>query len=436
MPPRFHTRTVVSAPAAANRLPPGWNVTPREVDGCLFGYTWFAALATARPDLAYWLAEVMRVADRAYDAQAALEDQQQVPARPPVPAPNVANRELAALLPRLAELVGPERAASFAGAARQSGDANLAALVAQLTTGLGDAAGIALAPQAVAAAAAALPSGAELAERIVRCIGIYETNRGPTSTEPKPRESDLDTIAGLPASMATVEQATMPYAVDVLRRNPALWIRASPPLTKGELDDAASRCQGVAKLSKAVAVAAGKGATVEEFVASQRKLVTQSGLPDSEVRQMFEAVELKASIDEAHTEYVAAKGKKAKRQAVTDAIAALSDDDRLGLDDASLSAYIKNPRKWGENRAAWQRLAVNAMPGNLGARIEAIAESHQGTALAVPEYTRRVEQAMKANPKVTAAELVTQIGATNNPGEAGYGDHIWQIYQRLYGAAK
>jgi hypothetical protein len=407
--------------------------------------------------------------ERAYDAQAELDDQQAASAWRPIPvsaqAPPVANRELAGLLPQLAGLLGPERAASIAGAARQLGDASLPALIAQFAMALGFSAGAALASEAatgpvtataspsvaglppVAASpsaggplqaaasslAAVLPSVAELAERIVRCIGIYETNRGPTSTEPRPRESDLDTVAGLPASMATVEQATMPYAVDVLRRNPALWTRASPALTKGELDEAGSRCQGVAKLSKAVAVAAGKGATVEEFLTDQRKLVTQSGLPDAEVRQMFEAVELKAAVDEAHTDFLAAKGKKAKRQVVADAIAALSDDDRLGLDDASLSAYIKNPRKWGENRAAWQRLAVNGMSGDVGARIEAVSESNQGTALAVPEYTRRVEKALKANPKITEAELVPQIGATNNPGEAGYGGHIWEIYQRLYG---
>ena len=55
-------------------------------------------------------------------------------------------------------------------------------------------------------------SPSDLITRIARCIGIYETNRG--GDEPAPKESALDTVSGVHASMATIEQATMPYAVD------------------------------------------------------------------------------------------------------------------------------------------------------------------------------------------------------------------------------
>ena len=49
---------------------------------------------------------------------------------------------------------------------------------------------------------------------------MWETNRG--GDAPNPQESSLDTVAGVKASMATIEQATMPYALDALRRHVSL----------------------------------------------------------------------------------------------------------------------------------------------------------------------------------------------------------------------
>jgi hypothetical protein len=65
-----------------------------------------------------------------------------------------------------------------------------------------------------------LPSATELTSRIARCIGIRETNRG--KNDPAPKESSLDTVSGVRASMATIEQATMPYAIDAIRTHTKL----------------------------------------------------------------------------------------------------------------------------------------------------------------------------------------------------------------------
>src|SRR5262249_8583033 len=110
---------------------------------------------------------------------------------------------------------------------------------------------------APAAAPATLPTAEELTSRISNCIGIWETNRG--GDAPNPRESSLDTVAGVKASMATIEQATMPYALDALRRNASLRKLAEPELTKEEIDAAILRVQAVPTLLTAVSNASAAG---------------------------------------------------------------------------------------------------------------------------------------------------------------------------------
>ena len=73
--------------------------------------------------------------------------------------------------------------------------------------------------------------------------------------------------------------------------------------------------------------------------------------------------------------------------------------DRLGPGTGSLSAYIEDPKKWGENRAAWQWLAVDNMPGQVGARINSVATSSGGTALAGPVVRARVDAELAKDPK-------------------------------------
>src|SRR5690349_19955902 len=117
---------------------------------------------------------------------------------------------------------------------------------------------------AATAPAPALPTAEVLTERIANCIGVWETNRG--GDAPNPTESSLDTVAGVKASMATIEQATMPYALDALKRNASLRKLASPELTKEEINDAIARVTAVKTLLDAVKTAADAGTSADDFI--------------------------------------------------------------------------------------------------------------------------------------------------------------------------
>jgi hypothetical protein len=277
--------------------------------------------------------------------------------------------------------------------------------------------------QFLARAPAGLPSAETLTERIANCVGVWETNRG--GDAPNPTESSLDTVAGVKASMATIEQATMPYALDALRRNASLRKLATPELTKEEISDAIARTSAVTTLLNAVKTAADAGTSADDFIKAQQATITPSGLSDDNVRTMFSAVALKETIDAKHGEL---GPKKSAKQAAAEIPAA----DRLGLGTGSLTSYVRDPKKWGENRAAWQRLAVQNMPNDVGGRINAVATSSGGTALAGAVIRGRVDAQLAKKPQPSEEQLVKAVGAQNNPRETGYGDNIWATYQRLY----
>ena len=287
----------------------------------------------------------------------------------------------------------------------------------------GNASVTALLSRQTAAAPTALPTAEELTSRISNCIGVWETNRG--GDAPNPQESSLDTVAGVKASMATIEQATMPYALDALRRHVSLRNLAEPPLTREEIDAAIVRVQAVPMLLTAINTAADAGTTPDDFIRDQQARITPTGLTDEHVRTMFSAVELKQTIDTKH-------GELGKTKTPQQAAAEIPAQDRLGLGAGSLSSYIRTPRNWGENRAAWQRLAVNAMPGDVGARVNAVATSSGGTALAGPVVRARVDAQLAQTPQPTEQQLVERVAQANNPNETNYGANVWATYQRLY----
>lgn len=284
--------------------------------------------------------------------------------------------------------------------------------------------------QTQAATASKSPSSDELTERIARCIGIWETNRG--KDNPNPRESDLDTVAGVKASMATIEQATMPYAIDALKRNKGLREQATPALTMKELTAANDRCVAVSNLLSTVKTAEIKNITPDNFIQTNADVIAATGLSDDDVQTMFDAVVLRETLDQIHESSSKVKDKKRRKQAVRDGIATIAEDDRLGLGEGSLTAYINKPEKWGENRAAWQRKAVNLMPNNVGSRIESIAESSNGTGLAIPVIKARVDAALATKPTPNLETLVQTVAQQNNPKEKNYGVNVWATYARLY----
>ncbi|MDA0182965.1 hypothetical protein OJ997_21830 [Solirubrobacter phytolaccae] len=280
-----------------------------------------------------------------------------------------------------------------------------------------------LSRQAAPAEAVALPTAEELTTRISNCIGVWETNRG--GDAPSPRESSLDTVAGVKASMASIEQATMPYALDALRRHTSLRALAEPPLTREEIDAALLRVQGVPPLLSAINAASAAGTTADDFIRDQQAVITPTGLGDEHVRTMFSAVTLKGTIDTKH-------GELGKTKTPKQAAEEIPEGDRLGLGVGSLTSYIRTPKNWGENRAAWQRLAVDLMPGNVGARVNTVATSSGGTALAGPVVRARVDAQLAKTPQPTEQALVEAVAQQNNPNETGYGGNVWATYQRLY----
>ena len=72
------------------------------------------------------------------------------------------------------------------------------------------------------------------------------------------------------------------------------------------------------------------------------------------------------------------------------------------------------------------------MPGDVGARVNAVATSSGGTALAGPVVRARVDAQLAQTPQPTEQQLVERVAQANNPNETGYGANVWATYQRLY----
>ena len=305
-------------------------------------------------------------------------------------------------------------------------------------------------PSTASTTAQSMPSADELTARLTRCIGIWETNRG--KDNPDPKESTLDTVAGVHASMATTDQATMPYAITALKTHKSLRDKATPPLTIKELNSAEARCIAVSTLLKSVAKSSKKGETPDEFIKNNTSAIAATGLSNDDVQTMFGAVELRATLDTALTDAneagktakeEAQKAKKtakqqtaaekaAKQKSINKSIDAIPAEKQLGLGKDSLRAYINKPEKWGENRAGWQRKAVSLMPDNVGNRIESVAVSDNGTALVIPVVGSRVAAELAKKPVPSLENIVKTVAQKNNPNEANYGTHVWEIYHRLY----
>lgn len=331
-----------------------------------------------------------------------------------------------------------------------------------------------------------LPSADELTTRIAKCIGIWETNR--SKDEPSPRESDLKTTAGISASMATIEQATMAYSITTLKKFKTLRDKAKPALTMKELNSAEARCIAVSKLLDSVASASAESKSSDDFIKENAASILASGLSNDDVKTMFGEVTLKATIDASRTdietkkqaistlvnslanaskkgikpddfvkdnateilaaglseEYVkemfstvskktkADSESAAKSEMIDNVTESISEDDRLGLDESSLRSYIRKKKNWGENESAWQRKAVNAMSDNIGTRIEEVAEADGGTSFFIPVIKERVNTELAKDPIPGEEEIVKVVAQQNNPNETNYGENVWKTYNRLY----
>lgn len=269
-----------------------------------------------------------------------------------------------------------------------------------------------------------LPSQEILTARIARCIGIWETNRG--GDFPKPKESTLDTVANVHASMATIEQATMPYAVAAFSKYSALRNEARPVLTREEVSAANDCCVNVVSLLQEVENAIQEQFPLKDFLEEQDALIQKTFLGSTGVETMYRAVELRQRIETLRSKVNA--GSKTLDQAV----ASIPETERMGLGRGSLKAYIRKAANWGEHRAGWQRKAVQSMPKSIGSRIEIVATSQDGMRLAIPVIGDRVREQLEKKPIPSEEMLVKRVSKQNNPKEANYASNVYKIYRRLF----
>lgn len=274
-----------------------------------------------------------------------------------------------------------------------------------------------------------LPTAEELTARIVRCIGVWETARG--RDEPRPRESDLRTVAGVRASMKSIVQTTMPNAMTTLRAHPELWPKASPPLTQPEINAAEARCRAVTSLLDAVATAAGADTKSEDFIKAQSAAISATGLSNDDVKTMFSAVELKSTVDAARQRVSEESGNAAREKKIKEEAAAIPADKRMGLPTWSLTSYIRS-EIWAEHKAAWQRKAVAAMANDVGKRIEDVVVFEHAVPFATIQKRPLVDTELAKTPVPSEENIVKTVAQKNNPREVGYANGVWATYQRLY----
>lgn len=254
-------------------------------------------------------------------------------------------------------------------------------------------------------------------------------------------ESQLSTVAGIHASMATIEQATIGYTLDALKNHITLRLFTvsdnpllSYPIYLPDVEQGITRATNTRTLLIAVEGAVNVGQTFDSFLTNNFTLISSTGLSAENVRTMFRAVPLKAQIDAAHERFASGASTLAQE------VAAIPEADRLGLAAGSLQSYIRTPSLWGENRAAWERLAVRTLPNNLGYQFEARATYGSGRNMAYEVYKSRVQHAFavagctgEGNLCLNAqeADIVRSVGQTNNPNFPGYGQQVLTIYCRM-----
>lgn len=274
-----------------------------------------------------------------------------------------------------------------------------------------------------------------LTERIARTIAIYETNRG--NNEARAISSGLGTVAGIPASVPSMSQATMPWMIDALDASPSLRKIPDPNLTRKNIQDAGSRIEATVNLLAQVdRTADSTEQTIETFFKDNNDLMVSSGLNEQDVRLMFKGRDLKKLVIAANQQAAPLAGDD-KNAKIDELIEQIPVDDRLGIDHGSLRAYIRDPGNWSENRAAWQRLSLQRMTDeqgiSIGSRIEQAATDKGGMTMLVEVVRNHVWTALQSDPLITEEQVVRLVARTHNRS-ATYPDGVWGEYVRLYGS--
>lgn len=297
--------------------------------------------------------------------------------------------------------------------------------------------------------AASTPALAELVDRIVQAIGVFETARG--KQEPVPVESALSTVPGVKASYRSGWQQITTHVIGVLKApaNHALWNIVDPPITIAELKNAEAVCHAVTTLLGMVKTAASAGTTPDAFILAHPTEISNASLTADDVKKMFQGEALHTTIVNAHNTaqserpQIEARVRQANPGADQRRITALVNQqmrqrrldlvpaaDRMSMTEGSIDAYTRDPRNWGENAAAWQREAVERMPGSTGWRLRAIAEEKGGRTITQFDFQRQAEGHRSAG--LSDKEIILAIARHHNAHPA-YPPGVLAEFTRLFG---
>lgn len=256
-----------------------------------------------------------------------------------------------------------------------------------------------------------------LSRGIALAIGIHETNPG--GDAPNVRESELDTVAGVPASMATWEQLTMPRAITEFTRHAELRQLASPPIERSELSKANKAVNAVQDLLTGAAKWKG---TAAEFATANEKEIARTGLT---AERYLAVAELKREVARARAD------RKKEGLSFKEAAESIPEDKRLGIGVSDLAHYIKVEADWTENVYALMRLAIETKHPELDRRIEEVAEAGDGSTVLDVWVSAAVAKQLAKSPKQSDEAIAEKVAQMNNKNSKGYGAKVLKEFKKL-----
>jgi hypothetical protein len=301
----------------------------------------------------------------------------------------------------------------------------------------------------------------KMTEQILHAVTLTETNG-------KAIPSRLHTSAGLRASYENKVQATAIRAVDHIGRHKN--VMEDFDIDRKGLDDGITRMRAARRIWTS-AMKRGSGG-VEAFVKKHQKTLDAASLTSADVTQMMHMRDFKVSAynpvvasrdysatlsaddlwakatDEEKARYgskEALAGSEADMKSMRTTVAGRMQKTiheilgrRAGLDDVSLRTYRTRQRSgrpiWGEDRAAWERKALEGGGDEIGKKVQEATEHDGGLTLGREVIATHVRSLLKANPKTTAYQLVRAVAAQHNPWAGDvYINKTWKHYKNTYG---
>jgi hypothetical protein len=177
----------------------------------------------------------------------------------------------------------------------------------------------------------------------------------------------------------------------------------------------------------------------QDFIAHNQELMDRGGFNQQDVDRMFRGRELERTIRDAHQnipytnvapDQLKPEQRREQNEAINRAIAQIPEADRLGIGAGSLRSYIRDPRNWGENRAAWERVSIQRMDGDVGNRIINTATHNDGVTMMGAVMRSQVARQERLHPGDQNA-VIRGVAATHN-ARSNYPDEVLSTYNRLY----